>query len=611
MDSKAPKIVVVDSGIEHNHPCFEKVHINGIGIEYNEQIGSFECVPDYNDRNGHGTAICSIITKLLKCNDIPFELFIVKIFDDTVYASEERLFFALNYIEQYIECNILHLSLGVTYCSRLNELHDICKKLKSKGVVLVSAFDNLGAMSYPAAFEEVIGVDSVAQCKNPHEWFYANNSAINIFAKSGVHRSAWLNGGKMLVEGNSFSAAYITAFIAEYYYKDGNMDFDKALGLLKRKASLIDDNPTPVKKIRTFAMPKSAVVFPFNKEIHSLRRYESHLPFKIMGYFDCSYSRHINKSCDSLIGGLVTGNEKDIIGDIDSLDWHDDFDTFILGHVGVISNLTTRDYLNEIVEKCIAHGKNLFSFDPINLNNYPINERKINVYSPGICDKAFLSNHYGKLYRIGKPIIGVFGTSARQGKFTIQLFLRYKFVNEGYNVGQLGTEPHSELFGMDYSVPIGYNSSIMIDGDNFLVAVNNIMHQIELKDPDIIIVGAQSSTIPYDLSNTKFFSNYQHYFLYATAPDCIVLVINVFDDLSYIRRTISYLNSISKVIAIAIYPVNYKSSIGGRVFIDNNYSIDDLKKTIAKEFGIPAFSQDSKEDLICLYKVCEDYFSAD
>ena len=58
MDSKAPKIVVVDSGIEHNHPCFEKVHINGIGIEYNEQIGSFECVPDYNDRNGHGTAIC-------------------------------------------------------------------------------------------------------------------------------------------------------------------------------------------------------------------------------------------------------------------------------------------------------------------------------------------------------------------------------------------------------------------------------------------------------------------------------------------------------------------------------------------------------------------------
>lgn len=66
---------------------------------------------------------------------------------------------------------------------------------------------------------------------------------------------------------------------------------------------------------------------------------------------------------------------------------------------------------------------------------------------------------FGKLYRNPKPVLGVFGTSSRQGKFTLQLILRKHFTELGYVIGQIGTEPTAALFEMDADFHFGYNTN--------------------------------------------------------------------------------------------------------------------------------------------------------
>lgn len=69
------------------------------------------------------------------------------------------------------------------------------------------------------------------------------------------------------------------------------------------------------------------------------------------------------------------------------------------------------------------------------------------VYFPKIANQIFPRNQFGKLYLVNKPVICVAGTSSSQGKFSLQLSLREKFISAGYRIGQLGTEPTSLLFG--------------------------------------------------------------------------------------------------------------------------------------------------------------------
>lgn len=94
--------------------------------------------------------------------------------------------------------------------TELKELHDVCKKLTNKGVVIVSAFDNLGVVSYPAAFKEVIGVYWDVRCKGPKDYFYVENSPINILGYANTQRLPWLNDTYKTVSGSSFIAPYIT-----------------------------------------------------------------------------------------------------------------------------------------------------------------------------------------------------------------------------------------------------------------------------------------------------------------------------------------------------------------------------------------------------------------
>lgn len=195
---------------------------------------------------------------------------------------------------------------------------------------------------------------------------------------------------------------------------------------------------------------KNVAIFPFNKEMHSLVRFQSLLPFKIVDVYDIKYSPNIGASTDLLLN-IATKNPY-TIKKIDDIDW-DVIDTLIIGHTHTLLNSVIKDckLMESLLYSAQEQNKNVFSFD-----NLPIQFKKNKKFlCPDLHDN-YTPIPYGKLYRQTKHVLAVFGTSSKQGKFTLQLLLREKLMKKGYLVGQLGTEPSSLLFGMDECFHFGY-----------------------------------------------------------------------------------------------------------------------------------------------------------
>lgn len=161
------------------------------------------------------------------------------------------------------------------------------------------------------------------------------------------------------------------------------------------------------------------------------------------------------------------------------------FDTVILGHVGELSAICKRNFLEEIMNNCIKNGKKLFAFD--DLSEYAskfANQEKFNecCYFPEVTYQNIPKGRFGKLFGIQMPVLGIVGTSSSQGKLTIQMELRRKLMEQGYNVGQIGTEPTAFCYDMDFVYPYGYKSTVKTVGYHNVLLLNNIIHDIEMKD---------------------------------------------------------------------------------------------------------------------------------
>lgn len=564
------KIVVLDSGINETHPKLVQYKFSGYNITNNSN--------NIVDKLGHGTAITGIIK-----NHVPgAEIFMVKIFDNDYYIEFPDLCNALEYIYNNIDFHVLNLSVGLTECPDHNKLEHLCNLLSKKGII-VSAFDNFGAISYPAAYSSVIGVDGTLEYMNPWEFDYIEDSTINIRAKGGNQRILWANPDYMVQGGSSFACAHITGLIAKII-QGGSFSKKKILFELRANATNIYKTRRYQDNSPRFTI-KKAVCFPYNKEIDTIVRNQSELNFKLCEVYDSKYNVNIGKE-------IFHGTK---IRDIEELDWEDNFDTFILGHVAELSRLAKTDYNKLIVENCKKHCKNLFQFDDT--------KNSASVYSPNLKMNYIPPLNYGKLYMIGKPIIAIIGTSSRQGKFTLQLNLRKELKSLGYKVGQLGTEPQSILFGFDESFTCGYGANILLDEQTSIGYINYLLHKIEKKDPDVIVMGGQSGLVPYAMYNLRNNSPYQKELLQAANPDAIVLCANSFDDPEYIKRTIQYAEALtsSKVIAISLFPFeraySWNSTSSNLKLVDKGTLIKRIDE-FEKYVGIEVFSQD-QTNLLC------------
>lgn len=591
------KICVIDSGVSEEFYQKHSKKLNGLTVSGDSEKG-FKVENGFVDDIGHGTAVCSILGS--GCPEA--NIFMLKIFNKDFETNEELLIYALEYIHNNIECNIIHVSAGITHCFSILKLKTICDILYRKGCIIVAAFDNAGGVSYPAAFSSVIGVDMDIDILNPKHFYFVKNSYVNVRGIGSEQRLPWINGSYKFLAGSSFSAPHITAFVAKIMLQ-GICGHDNILDELATHAIGIREKKNNKIIAQTFKTSeiKRAILFPLNKEIHSIIRYYDLLPFTISHVCDTKYTGNTKQSIKNLVGNI---NSEYIIENIDDINWSEDFDTVILGHLDK-HLLVDKNIIEKVLDKCTKYQKKVYSFDII--------PQRPGLFCFCANDKSseLQTLTFGKLRSIAKPIVGVFGTSSRQGKFTVQLSLRKYFLSAGYDVGQLGTEPSSLLFGFDQMHTTGYNSGSVLTADQEILIMNQKMGLIEDRNPDLIICGGQSLTVPLNYGNIGHFPVTQYCTLLACQPDIVVLCVNIFDDIEYIKRTFTQIECLidCKVVALVVSPFTQAlrwSTISSRREVADVIMLSKKRELLKDTFHLPII--DLFGDLSELYDICLSCF---
>lgn len=592
-------IVIIDSGVDIHHMELQSKMIEGISIDSDGiHYG------DIYDQIGHGTAICGIVFRHIP-DAYVFVIKIIKGASDLI--DDKVLYSALRYVYENIDCSVINMSMGVNSVQNHSELYELCNKIKQRNILLVAAFDNYKAISYPAVYDNVIGVDSYNFCKNENEVCVYRDSCVNIGAYGKAQRIIGINNTYLMAYGNSYACAHVSALLLkdEGLKKELN---NVGYQLLDWNNHIRDlENQIITKPTNQY---QRAIVYPFNKEIHSLIRYQDLLSFQIIDVYDTKFSARVGAYTNKLLGIFNVKNYR--VKNIDDIDW-DSFDAIIVGHTKELENSASNRIIsaNKIIKDALSRNKYVYSFD----DYYHDDEISQNprYYSPNSSYTCF-NDTMGKLYKTGTPVLGVFGTSSKQGKFSLQLILRSKLLERGYTIAQLGTEPSSYLFNMDACYHFGYGSGPITSVSENLLYLNKVMHYLDLLEKDIIIVGCQSNTTAYAINNIDDIPLSQTLFLYGTMPDGIILCINFFDDIQYILRSINSVESLvdCKVIALVMFPLTYthqNNELFGkkRAVIPGEYEM--LKNAILDKINIPVYILANDEHMDCLIHDIINFYS--
>lgn len=601
------KIVVLDTGFDCNSSCFVNNIKDGVGFYENENH-DIVLSSNFNDDIGHGTAVATYINSMISKSNLTssVEIIPIKIMSNAQTASTQIMLKSLNYIYENVECDIINISVGIVSCENIDELYECCFKLMRRGTIIISAYDNGGARSFPAAFDCVIGVDGKRQNWGHGNYKSVNNNNADFVGVIKEVRSCFLNGQYNISSGNSFLAPEFVVKVAEII-QEGKRKFDDVVSVLN-KGSIGTIEYAKYKISGIDFKINRAIVFPFNKEMHSIARFEDMLNFEVCGYYDTKFSRNIGKSMSKF--GI---NNPKTIKSINKLDWNDDFDTVILGHTSILSDAIGIDFESEIISNCIKYNKKLFSCHDIRENLTKIeNSENLTYYSPYV-DK-FQKSDFLKMNVMGCPVLGIVGTGGSQGKFTMQLGLRRELLHRGFRVSQLGTEPTALLFGMDCVYPMGHESSVYLKGFDAIIALNNMLGYMESQNPDIIIFGSQANTVPFHVGGPQDYPIVQHELILGCQSDAYILCVSNDATLPYIKRTISYLEGVynSKVICIVLSVLSIGarwSTISSNVDYMSQDEIDKFEEILNSSFDIPIIKSNDANFYKKIADIMISYFS--
>ena len=581
-------LVILDSGFS----AVQKRENNYVDY-YCQQSDSWQITHQLDDYNGHGTAVLAIVS-----DNFSGQYAVFSVFRPDGKGNLERIKSVLRYIIQNVECRYLQMSFGMRGYDK--ELEFLCHQVYEKGTIIVAAFDNNGAMSFPAAFDFVIGVTNDGLIKRADEMLVYPSGTVYVAAKSGMQvlKDASKKGFK-LGQGNSFAASYVTLALLRSGLKFENKAAAMT-NLNSRYWQIQDDNHCKL-------TGHKAALFPLNKEMYNLIHYDDECIMEIVDAYDIKYA--------SQLGKIVTdfsGNREYVIKNIEKCQW-DTFDTMVLGHLRELSQLLGYDVKRELLEKCLAHSKNVYCFDDQLLDEYrsAYETSGLVLQSPDDYSDECL---VGRLYQYRTPIMAVFGTSKKQGKFTLQMQLHRVMREHGAKMGHLGTEPNALLLGCQEVLPLGYDSKSSRYTPNVLIElINRKMFQLDKQDYDIILVGAQSGFYPYMRYNVGNINMTAQTFAYATFPDGIILAVNYMDPITHIENTVHAIEGVTgkKVFLFALYAFKMETDyiINSTKTRLNDMEIQEKSKELWEHFGVTTVvSGDKAYDDVIFDEICK-YFN--
>lgn len=548
------RVAIIDTGIDSTHLSVGDV-CAGTWLKISPD-GALVEESDYGDDLGHGTACAAIVRRLApRC-----ELLAVKIATEEKTITAELLAAGIDWAVQH-QADVINISAGTIGIGETKLLAESCRKAAAAGVVVVASESNEGHCTYPAAFDSTLAVGGEAPERERYAYRCDPAQARRFIAYGGYQKTAWIEPRFVFISGVSFAAARITGVIALIIERFGRLPHERLLEILRYNS--VNGHAVPgvvfTEDNSSYPPPKSidwikrAAIYPYSKEMHSLVRFRHLLPFDLVGVADPVAKGSFGKDAGEVInvshaGLRVKANLNDALQDADTL---------ILGFTRQLGILHQRDVGNELARTAIELGKNVYSFEPMcrpqqhSLLRESL-RRHLRIAWPGIDDvdleelrqSADLATSYART-----PILGVFGTSSAQGKFTLQLLLREGLLAMGLKVGQIGSEHQSKLFGMDDCFPIGYVNNVSLKLTHWKQYFDLRYKQIVRdRNVDIIIVGSQGGLIPPTLANrdSDFHTFMSMLYLCATQSDSYILVVNHVDDPQLIQDTMDTLRIIGK-----------------------------------------------------------------
>ncbi len=233
------RIALLDTGVSVSirecYPVIKSYEWKKVG--HNKKIVENEGF----DTFGHGTAVINIISLITK----RVEFINIKIADRKV--DSKGLVAALKYIYTHLDVDIINISAGVTELPNYHELDEICRKLADKKILIISAFDKGGAITYPAAFDKVIGVDVKKDVQSGNEITIATNDIVNVWMPNIFHRTVWVDGEKALLKGSSFACAKITGIFANLLLKyQKKMNIDEMLNQVMNEGKIYSESQSKI-----------------------------------------------------------------------------------------------------------------------------------------------------------------------------------------------------------------------------------------------------------------------------------------------------------------------------------------------------------------------------
>jgi subtilisin len=215
------KVGVIDTGIDLSHPDL-KANIKG---GYNAIYPG----KSPNDDNGHGTHVAGIIAALNNSIGVvgvgpKIDLYAIKVLNASGSGYLSDVIEGLDWARTH-GMQVVNMSLGTS--QDVQSFHDAILNAYNAGVVIVAAAGNSGgAVSYPAAYPEVIAVSATDQ-SNQIASFSSRGPEIDLAAPGVGIYSTYKGQSYATLSGTSMAAPHVTgaaALIIDTKKCDLNLD---------------------------------------------------------------------------------------------------------------------------------------------------------------------------------------------------------------------------------------------------------------------------------------------------------------------------------------------------------------------------------------------------
>lgn len=207
------RIVIVDTGVDYNHP--DLVGKNPLGFNFASNNN------DWFDCNGHGTAVAGVSAASTNNRvgvagaDMWAQIYVARITasgDCSGTASFFSMAKAISQTSGWAGTQVINVSFaGYTYSS---ELDAAVQTARSRGVVVVAAAgnDNTSAPAYPASIVGVLGVGATDQNGNRASFSNFGSPSVDVSAPGvGIvtTRTSAQGGGYVSMNGTSFASPLV------------------------------------------------------------------------------------------------------------------------------------------------------------------------------------------------------------------------------------------------------------------------------------------------------------------------------------------------------------------------------------------------------------------